>query len=50
MWQLNALNSIAPQSRPATKERGGALARVLRQYVANQQSGAPVHTWSLEVS
>ena len=50
MWQLNALNSIAPQSRPATKERGDALARVLRQYVANQQSGAPVHTWSLEVS
>lgn len=49
MWQLNALNALAPQSRPATKERGEALARMLRQYIANQQSGAPVHTWSLEV-
>lgn len=49
MWQLNVLNSIAPQSRPATKERGAALERMLRQYIANQQTGAPVHTWSLDV-
>ena len=49
MWQLNALNRIAPASRPETAERRDALERLLRQYLKNQNTGAPVHTWSLEV-
>lgn len=49
-WQLAALDAVAPNSKPATSERAEGLARVLRQYLANQESGAPVHTWSLEVS
>ncbi|WP_175935407.1 glutamate-cysteine ligase family protein [Corynebacterium sp. Marseille-P4321] len=49
MWQLNALGRLAPGSKAGTTERREAIARVLRQYLANQASGAPVHTWSLEV-
>lgn len=49
MWQLNALNRIAPASLPETTERREALARVVRQYLINQESGAPVHTWSMEI-
>ena len=49
MWQLNALGRIAAGSAPDSKERREALARVLRQYLKNQEGGAPVHTWSLEV-
>ena len=49
MWQLNALNVVGAGTRPDTEGRRQALARVLRQYLANQASGAPVHTWSLEV-
>ncbi|MCP1388352.1 glutamate-cysteine ligase family protein [Corynebacterium sp. TA-R-1] len=49
MWQLDALNRVAPMSKVNSKERREALARVTRQYLKNQDSGAPVHTWSLEV-
>ena len=49
MWQLNALNAVGAGTRPDTEGRRQALARVLKQYLENQESGAPVHTWSLEV-
>lgn len=50
MWQLNALNTIAPASLPETPEREQALARILRQYLENQRHGSPVHTWSTTVN
>lgn len=48
-WQLAALDQVAPNSKPATSERAEALTRVLRQYLANQATGTPVHAWPLEV-
>ncbi|MDY5785141.1 glutamate-cysteine ligase family protein [Corynebacterium sp.] len=48
-WQLAALMEAGPGTRPGTPERAEALARVLRQYLANQATGAPVHTWSTKV-
>ncbi|WP_115685065.1 glutamate--cysteine ligase [Corynebacterium senegalense] len=49
-WQLAALNEAGAGTRPGTPERMEALVRVLRQYLRNQQEGAPVHTWPLEVA
>ena len=49
MWQLNALNSIAAGAGAGSPQRKEALQRLMRQYLKNQASGAPVHTWSLEV-
>lgn len=48
-WQLAALNEAGPGTAPGSPERSVALKRVLRQYLANQEDGAPVHTWSLNV-
>lgn len=48
-WQLAALTEAGAGSRPDTRQRREALARVLRQYLANQEAGAPVHTWSTSV-
>lgn len=49
-WQLAALDRVAGGSKPATSERADGLARVLRQYLENQRTGAPVHTWTLDVA
>ena len=48
-WQLAALERVASESKPLTKERTEGLARVVRQYLKNSQADAPVHTWTLEV-
>ncbi|SDS31744.1 glutamate-cysteine ligase family protein [Corynebacterium timonense] len=48
-WQLAALTEAGPGTKPGAPERAEALVRVLRQYLRNQEGGAPVHTWSLEV-
>ena len=48
-WQLAALTEAGAGSRPDTRQRREALARVLKQYLANQEAGAPVHTWSTSV-
>ena len=48
-WQLAALERVAAESKPLTKERTEGLARVVRQYLKNSQADAPVHTWTLEV-
>ena len=47
--QLAALERVASESKPLTKERTEGLARVVRQYLKNSQADAPVHTWTLEV-
>lgn len=49
-WQLAALHKAGAGSRPDTPQRAEALARVVRQYLANQESGAPVHSWSTDVA
>jgi len=49
VWQLAALTEAGPGTRPGTPERMEALSRVVRQYLKNQETGAPVHTWSTEV-
>lgn len=47
-WQLGTLTRLEPVgTRPDSPERRHALAEMLRQYLANQESGAPVHTWEL---
>ena len=48
-WQLAALTAAGAGTRPGTPQREEALMRVLRQYMANQETGAPVHTWSTSV-
>ena len=49
-WQLAALTEAGAGSRPDTPQREEALARVLRKYLENQATGAPVHTWSTSVA
>ncbi|QPK83802.1 glutamate--cysteine ligase [Corynebacterium qintianiae] len=48
-WQLAALTEAGAGSRPDTPQRDEALQRVVRQYLVNQESGSPVHTWSTSV-
>lgn len=48
-WQLAALNEAGAGTTPGSPERMEALERVLRQYLRNEEDGAPVHTWSLKV-
>ncbi|HIW96461.1 MAG TPA: glutamate--cysteine ligase [Candidatus Corynebacterium gallistercoris] len=64
-WQLVALNNAVAKLReegaagelwdedtpddPDSPLRRAALARMLKAYMKNQASGAPVHTWSTEV-
>lgn len=48
MWQLNALNKLAPGAGVETPERKLALQELMRHYLKNQASGAPVHTWPLD--
>lgn len=48
-WQLAALDKVGAGTTPESPERREALARVVRQYVANQITDTPVHTWSLDI-
>ncbi|WKD58055.1 Carboxylate-amine ligase YbdK [Corynebacterium capitovis DSM 44611] len=48
-WQLAALTQAGAGTHPGTPERAEALARVLRQYLRNQEEDTPVHTWSTAV-
>lgn len=63
-WQLVALNHATAAvvaevedgvegaesvDGPDTPVRREAMARMLKAYIANQKSGAPVHTWSTDV-
>ena len=63
-WQLVALNHATAAvvaevengvegaesvDGPDTPVRREAIARMLKAYIANQKSGAPVHTWSTDV-
>ena len=49
MWQLNALNKLAPATTPESPVRKEALKELMRHYLKNQESGAPVYTWSLDI-
>ena len=49
MWQLNALNKLAPATTPESPVRKKALKELMRHYLKNQESGAPVYTWSLDI-
>lgn len=47
-WQLAALDALGAGTKPGTPERQEALAKVLRLYLDNQSTGAPVHSWSTD--
>ncbi|GAB3079901.1 glutamate--cysteine ligase [Corynebacterium aquatimens] len=49
-WQLAALDNVGAGTAPDTPERHEAVAQVLKAYLANQASDAPVHTWSTDIS
>lgn len=47
-WQLATLGRLEPVgTTPGSPDRKRALAEMLRQYLANQESGEPVHTWAI---
>ncbi len=47
-WQLRTLNNVeAHGSLPDSGARRSALASMLEQYLKNQATGEPVHTWEI---
>ncbi|MGO2524001.1 MAG: glutamate--cysteine ligase [Brevibacterium aurantiacum] len=46
-WQLQALESLAPDSRQDSPERAEGIRAMMDAYLANQATGKPVHTWEI---
>ncbi|PCC47503.1 glutamate-cysteine ligase family protein [Brevibacterium aurantiacum] len=46
-WQLRMLDRLAPGSAPGSTERSEGLKAMMDAYLANQATGAPVHTWDI---
>ena len=46
-WQLQALESLAPDSKQDSPERDEGIAAMMDAYLANQATGKPVHTWEI---
>lgn len=47
-WQLRTLNKLeAHGSMPGSDARKAGLAAMLQEYLRNQETGNPVHTWSI---